>query len=55
MLKTLHRLVLEAQHDDLIAWLTSQTLLADEARLAMRKLLDDYQFEALANLLKPLI
>jgi PAS domain S-box-containing protein len=48
-LKTLLRLILEGQHDDLIAWLNRQTVLSQEAAQIMQKLLDEYKFEVLAK------
>jgi PAS domain S-box-containing protein len=55
VLRTLHRLILEGQHDDLLAWVNSQTVLAGEAARAMHKHLEDYQFEFLAKIIEPLI
>ena len=54
-LKTLHRLILEGQHDEIIAWVNGQILLDAEIREALLRLLDDYQFEILANIIEPLL
>ena len=55
VLKNLHALIIEGQHDDLLAWVNGQAVLDDEAKQAMKNHLDNYQFEVLAKLMGPLI
>jgi CheY-like chemotaxis protein len=55
VLRNLHDLIIEGQHDDLLAWVDGQTVLDAEAKRAMKHHLDNYQFEFLAKIIEPLI